>query len=82
MKKQASDSKRQKQEIDASHKTTDPISSYNGAQIFYLNWFLNHVFKHIEQRIKESIRLYTLNVSAIYVKSDRDDKQQPTWEQT
>ena len=79
MEKQVSDLKNQKQELDAPHKTTDSISAYKDAQIFYLNWFLNHVFKHIEQKIKESFRLYTLNVNVIYIKSDKDDKQ-PIWE--
>ena len=55
MEKQVSDVKRQKQEIDASHRTTDSISSYNDAQIFYLNGFLNHVFKHIEQRLRNPL---------------------------
>jgi hypothetical protein len=75
MEKQVSDLKHQKQELDASHRTTDSISSYRDAQIFYLNGLLNHVFKHIEQKIKESFRYYTLNVNVIYVKSDNDDKQ-------
>ena len=79
MEKQVSDSKHQKQETDASHKTTVSTSDYKDAQIFYLNGLLNHVFKHIDQKIKESSRLCTLNVNVIYIKSDKDDKQ-PTWE--
>lgn len=53
------------------HKTTDSISFYNDAQIFYLNGLSNHVFKYIEQKVKESLWLYSLSINVYMLKAIR-----------
>ncbi len=75
MEQQVSDLRHQKQELDSHHKTTQSILYHKDAQISYLNGLLNHLFKHIDKKIRESFRLYTLNVNIIYIKSGKDDKQ-------
>ncbi len=75
MEQKVSDLRHQKQELDSHHKTTQSILDHKDAQISYLNGLLNHLFKHIDKKIRESFRLYTLNVNVIYIKSGKDDKQ-------
>jgi hypothetical protein len=75
--KQVSNLRHQKQELDSRQRATQSTLDHKDAQIHYLNWLLNHLFKHINQKIKESFGLDTLIVNMIYIKNGKDDNRPP-----
>ena len=72
--RQVASMKQQKHELDTNNKTATAIIIYKNAQISYMNGYLNHVFKNINKKIKESFRPNILFVNIICINKGKDDK--------